>query len=265
MVLALLDAWRARRALALPNSARKAIARTVGLVATGPFYRNGQCAQNQMNWNADVLMSDALINHRLASVTRYRTLLLRFATGMVAPASATGTTNVTPGGALHYVPAKPAEEPINSVGVAEYANLVRSALGWYGIARGQGMAPLPRWAERRLARWSAQVVLGTWTHTGYLNWDTGLAAHRKHLRQYWAFALDALIRGSRRGGLGATTEVRRLSAATADGAVLLFERSAWDGDGDPPVATSLMPAAPWRNSWRAASAICSSPRASTPR
>lgn len=236
---ALAEAWRARDALALDAAHRALIQRAVGAVAGGWFYAKGRRAENQINWNADVLMADAEVNGRRGALDRYRHQLIWFARFMRTAPYRGGASNTTAGGAFHYWLPAPASANVNRTGTVEYANLVRSALGWYGEARAMGMPRLPGWALARLRRWSQQVVMGTWTHAGYLNWDSGLGARRKHLRQYWGFALDALIRGSRAGAIGGDPTTRGFARAVAARGVELFARTAWDGTGALPGPTSF--------------------------
>ncbi|MEH3054025.1 MAG: hypothetical protein PGN13_08485 [Patulibacter minatonensis] len=236
---ALAEAWQSRSQLGLDAAHRALIARAVGAVAGGAFYARGRRAENQINWNADVLMADAEINGRRGALDRYRHQLIWFARSFERPQHRGGSASATSGGTFHYWLPAPPDAPVNRVGAAEYANLVRSALGWYGEARRRGMAPLPAWALHRLARWSQQVLMGTWTHAGYLNWDTGLGVKRKHLRQYWGFALDAMVRGSRPGAIGGDATNRGFARSVAARGAELFARTAWNGTGGLPGPTSF--------------------------
>lgn len=236
---ALAEAWKSRGQLGLDPAHQVLIKRAVGAVAGGSFYRKGRRADNQINWNADVLMADAEVNGSKNAVMAYRHQLIWFARYMRQPSEKGGAPNTSAGGAFYYWPPAPTGAGINRTGTVEYANLVRSALGWYGEARADGMPPIPAWALARLRRWSNQVVMGTWTEAGYLNWDTGLAAKRRHLRQYWAFALDALVRGSRAGAIGGNPTDRGFARAVAARGVELFARTAWDGTGPLPGPTSF--------------------------
>ena len=67
-----------------------------------------------------------------------------------------------------------------NVDSAEYANIVMSFTRFYGQAREGGMPPV-RGARRSLLRqWVKRVIAGYWTHSGYLNWDSGLGFDRWH-------------------------------------------------------------------------------------
>ena len=56
-----------------------------------------------------------------------------------------------------------------------------------------GCAPLPAADLERLTRWTTRLLLGNWTHAGYLNWDTGHGLHRLHSGQYWAWSMQGLL------------------------------------------------------------------------
>ncbi len=236
---ALLAAWYARTALALTDEELRLIRQAIGAVARGWFYRDGHRAANQINWNADVLYADAVINGRAASLRRYRTQLVWFAQRMRAPVKRGGSTNVTAGGALRYDPSLPPSAPINVQGAGEYENLIHGALAYYRGAVRAGMKPLSSTVRGRLARWSQQVVLGTWTQSGYLNWDTALGSKRRHLRQYWGFALDSVLRSAGPDGFIDSPQQRAFVRLVGRRGVELFARTAWDGTGPLPGATSF--------------------------
>ena len=54
------------------------------------------------------------------------------------------------------------------------------------------MPPLPDRLGPAAERWVTRLLAGSWTHAGYLNWDTGRGYRRWHSGQYWAFALQGL-------------------------------------------------------------------------
>lgn len=235
----LLAAWNAREALALTAAERQSIRRAVGAVARGWFYRDGHRAANQVNWNADVLVADAVINERRGSLAKYRSQLVWFAQHMRQRVRSGGSNNVTAGGALRYDPSLPPSAPINAQGTGEYENLVHGALAYYRLAVRAGMAPLSPAVRQRLQRWSQQVVLGTWTQTGYPNWDTALGSKRRHLRQYWSFALQSVVRTAGDGGFVTSPQLRSWVRLVGRRGVELFARTAWDGRGALPGATSF--------------------------
>ena len=44
-----------------------------------------------------------------------------------------------------------------------------------------------------LKAWSKRAISAYFTHSGYLNWDTGLYLDRWHLGRYWAWSLGGLF------------------------------------------------------------------------
>ena len=61
----------------------------------------------------------------------------------------------------------------------------------YGLARRAGMRPPAQLG--RLHEWVRRVLSGYWTHSGYLNWDSGLGFSRWHQRKKMGLAELALI------------------------------------------------------------------------
>ncbi len=103
-----------------------------------------------------------------------------------------GTTNLGPGYRFHYLPNQPPSHPFN-VDSAEYANITIHFLLFHAQARAAGMAPLPRADHAMLEAWVERVLLGYWTHAGFLNWDSGLGLDRWQIGKTFAFAQQGLI------------------------------------------------------------------------
>jgi hypothetical protein len=55
------------------------------------------------------------------------------------------------------------------------------------------MEPLSRSQARTLRAWVTRALPAYWTHSGYLNWDTGLYLYRWHLSRYWAWSCQGLL------------------------------------------------------------------------
>jgi hypothetical protein len=238
---ALAAAWRVRSIVALPAADAARLQDVVGDVARGTFYRSGQRAENQINWNADVAETNYEVNGDKRSLLQYRNQLQWFAEHIREPIGnkKTTATNLSAGYGFHYNPERPASYPTNKYDTVEYANLVHAALGFYGTAVRGGMRPLGPTTLARLQTWSRHIVYGTWTHAGYLNWDTGLGIKRRHLRQYWGFALDSLVRASSPGALTGSTSQRQYVRQIAENGLELYLRSAWDGTGALPGPTQF--------------------------
>jgi hypothetical protein len=91
---------------------------------------------------------------------------------------------------FHYLPARGPHARMN-MDSAEYANIVLSFSRFYGQARAAGMTAPARLGLLR--EWVRRAIAGYWTHSGYLNWDTGLGFGRWHQRKKAPLAALALI------------------------------------------------------------------------
>jgi hypothetical protein len=188
----LVAAWKARDALDLPASTSRLIAQRIHATATSRFWRWPARALNQINWYALMYAADATVTGRPAALaTPFRRQLDRFLRG-VAPERAGAAGNLGPGLRFHYLPDRPLNHPMN-VDSAEYANIVLSFTRFYGQARRGGM-PAPARARRALLRqWVKRALAGYWTHSGYMNWDSGLGFERWHQAKKLGLAQQALI------------------------------------------------------------------------
>jgi hypothetical protein len=190
---ALAAAWRARRALGLTAAAARRIVHAVHRCAYHPAWRFPHLLKNQFNWSAQLYAADATVTGHGELLRRdYRRHLARFAGAIVRPARGMRAPNLGPGFGFHYNPELPASTPGN-FDTPEYANIVASALQYYPRALRAGMRPLGARRLRLLRRWVARLLTGSWTHAGYLNWDTGHGTRRWHSGQYWAFAQQGLL------------------------------------------------------------------------
>ena len=167
--------------------------RAVDRCARHPAWRFPHLLKNQVNWNAQLDAADAEVSGRRDLLRRdYRRHLVRFVAGIRRPRRGMGSANLGPGFGFHYNPELPPGTPGN-FDTPEYANIVASALQHYPRALRAGMRPLPARDLRLLRRWVARLLTGSWTHAGYLNWDTGHGLRRWHSGQYWAFAQQGLL------------------------------------------------------------------------
>lgn len=180
---ALAWAWRARAELRLSANAVDRIERTVTACARSRPWRDVRVT-NQINWNAELYAAATTVSGR-ADLLRvnYRRQLAAFAAD---PA------NFGRGFQFHYRPDRPVADGVN-LDTPEYANIVAHALGHYEMALRRGMRRLPASSMRRLRAWVTRLLAGSWTHAGYLNWDTGKGRRRWHSAQYWAFAQQGLL------------------------------------------------------------------------
>ena len=184
-------AWRARTALALPQSTVDLIVDRISRTARGSFWRYPTIRLNQINWYG-------LMYSAAAEVTGDPTLLRedfgrqlrRFATVRSPGPDQAG--NFGPGLRFHYLPHRPVDGRLN-VDSAEYANIVFSVGRFYEEARAAGMPALAPRQRRLLRQWGIRMLAGYWTHAGYLNWDTGLGFNRWHQTKKIGLAQQALI------------------------------------------------------------------------
>ena len=121
----------------------------------------------------------------------YRRQLGDFAAGITRPMAGMKSPNLGPGYEFHYRPDH-RDSASSNLDTPEYANITIQALSFYEQALRLGMAPLPDAQERRLRSWALRLLAGSWTHAGYLNWDTARGFRRWHSGQYWAFAQQGL-------------------------------------------------------------------------
>lgn len=217
---ALAAAWVVRDQVGLSQEARLLIADRVRKVAMSPFWRYPSRLLNQINWNADVYSAYTTVTGDPTLMRNdYRRQLIWFAERARRQAYPKGTSNLASGFGFHYTPNRSVTTHINQVDTSEYANIALGALAHLDQAGSVGMAPLPATVHSTLQRWMRRVVYGTWTESGYLNWDSGKGIDRIHLTQYWLLALRGFgtaMDGSRRSGLLADQQpVARQMAAQA--------------------------------------------------
>ena len=180
----LVHAWKARKALDLPDETARMIADRIHRVAHTHFWRWPTIRLNQVNWYALVYAADATVSGSSALLRRdMRAQLVRFVSG---------PRNFGPGLRFQYLPQFGSYARAN-VDSAEYANIVLSFLRFYNQGRRAGMAPLPRAGRGLVRRWIRRAMAGYWTHAGYMNWDSGLGFERWHQAKKLGLAQQALI------------------------------------------------------------------------
>jgi hypothetical protein len=227
---ALAWAWRARRQLDLSAPAVRRIADRVTTCARSPGWRYPTRVVNQINWNAELYASAATVSGDRGFLVRdYRRHLAAFAAGIVHPPPGGLTTNLGRDYEFHYLTRHPAAAGIN-LDSPEYANIVVQAIGYYDQALRAGMRPLSPAAMRRMRAWVTRLLAGSWTHAGYLNWDTGKGLRRWHSAQYWAFAQQGLTAIATSPRFWAHRAYGRWAKALFDRGLMLYRRLA-DEDG----------------------------------
>ena len=189
---ALAWAWRARAQLGLSAEATQRIVDTVSACAYSAAWRWPRRLLNQISWNAEMYAAAATVSGRSDLLTGdYRNQLSDFAGGIARPMAGMKSANLGAGYQFHYRPDH-LDRASSNFDTPEYANIDAHALSHYDRAIALGMAPLPAESVQRLSAWVTRLLAGSWTHAGYLNWDTARGFRRWHSGQYWAFALQGL-------------------------------------------------------------------------
>ncbi len=189
---ALAWAWKARAALQLSADEVQRIADTVTACAYSAAWRYPRRLTNQINWNAEMYASAATVSGLPELlVNDYGRQLGDFAAGITRPMAGEKSPNLGVGYQFHYRPDH-RDRASSNLDTPEYANIVIQALSYYDRALALGMPPLPADEVRQLRSWMLRLLAGSWTHAGYLNWDTARGLRRWHSGQYWAFAQQGL-------------------------------------------------------------------------
>jgi hypothetical protein len=177
-------AWQARAALGLDPVTTAAIGAEISAVAHGPFFRFPNVRLNQINWPLELDAYDALVNGDGS--------LLRDEYGLQVGRFLTDGRNLSPSYRFHYLPQRPPSHFVN-LDSAEYANIVLNFLAFYDDARRAGMPALSPAETATLRGWVRRALFGYWTHSGLLNWDTGLSLKRWMKGKTWAYAQQGLL------------------------------------------------------------------------
>jgi hypothetical protein len=96
------------------------------------------------------------------------------------------------------------------------------------------MRPLPAALVHRLRTWVTRLIAGSWTHAGYLNWDTGKGRRRWHSAQYWAFAQQGLLTIATSPRFWTSRREGRWAKALFDRGLELYSRRAAANGGQAP-------------------------------
>ena len=178
-------AFKARRALQLPDSTVAKLRDAISRTARGKFWRYPTIRLNQINWYALMYAADHTVTGDPTLLKRdLRAQLLRFVRGARA--------NFGPGMRFHYLPHERLNHPMN-VDSAEYANIVLSFTRFYDQARRAGMAAMPAAHKQLIGQWIERALSGYWTHGGYMNWDSGLGFTRWHQAKKLGLTQQALV------------------------------------------------------------------------
>jgi hypothetical protein len=190
---ALYYAWRARDQLNLPQSTVDLIVSRVRSVASSPFFRYPNIRLNQINFAAEIhACATSMTGDARLLRDDYRRQLGRFLNGAKRSVRPWRTANLGPSYSFHRNPFQRAGANQN-IESAEYANIVLDVIYYYEQARREGMRPLSSSQARTMRAWVTRALPAYWTHSGYMNWDTGLYLYRWHLSRYWAWSCQGLM------------------------------------------------------------------------
>jgi hypothetical protein len=190
---ALYYAWRARDELQLPAATVDRIVDLVRAVANSPFFRYPNIRLNQINFAAELHACSASMTGDATLLRRdYRRQLGRFLDGARRRVAPWHIPNLGPSYSFHRNPFQRAGANQN-IESNEYANIVLDVIYYYEQAKREGMTSLSSSQARTLRAWVKRALPAYWTHSGYLNWDTGLYLYRWHLSRYWAWSCQGLL------------------------------------------------------------------------
>jgi hypothetical protein len=228
---ALYYAWRAREQLELPPATVARMVRAVRTVANSPFFRYPNIRLNQINFAAEIqACAVSMTNDPRLLRTDYRRQLTRFLRGSRRAVRPWRIANLGPSYNFHRNPFQRARAPQN-IESTEYANIVLDVIYYYEQARARGMRPISSSHARTLRAFVRRALFAYWTHSGYVNWDTGLYLYRWHLSRYWAWCGQGLLAiASSKNFVRA--EERRWAKHIFDRSLGLYERftERWDDD-----------------------------------
>ena len=228
---ALYYAWRAREQLQLPPATVSLMVRCVRSVANSPFFRYPNIRLNQINFAAEIQACAVSMTDDPTLLRRdYRLQLTRFLRGAKRAVRPWRIPNLGPSYNFHRNPFQRAGVGQN-IESAEYASIVLDVLYYYEQARARGMKPISVAHGRTLRAFVRRSLSAYWTHSGYLNWDTGLYLYRWHLSRYWAWSCQGLLAIASSKNFVRDDE-RRWAKYMFDRSLSLYERftERWDDD-----------------------------------
>ena len=200
-------------------------------VANSPFFRYPNIRLNQINFAAEIQACAVSMTDDPTLLRRdYRLQLTRFLRGAKRAVRPWRIPNLGPSYNFHRNPFQRAGVGQN-IESAEYASIVLDVLYYYEQARARGMKPISVAHGRTLRAFVRRSLSAYWTHSGYLNWDTGLYLYRWHLSRYWAWSCQGLLAIASSKNFVQDDE-RRWAKHMFDRSLSLYERftERWDDD-----------------------------------
>ena len=188
----LVYAYRAREALQLPESTVNGIRDAIHRTARGKFWRYPTIRLNQVNWYALMYAADATVTGDPTLLKRDMSLQLRRFFNGRAPAARRKIGNFGPGMRFHYLP----HMPLNVRQERRLRRVREHRPDLHALLRpgAPGRHARPARVVPGLgAQWIKRVISGYWTHSGYMNWDSGLGFDRWHQGKKFGLTQEALI------------------------------------------------------------------------
>ncbi len=189
---ALSRAWIVRDTIGLSSQTASRIADRIQATAEGVFFLYPNMRLNQVNWYLELYVWAAVTaDDPQKWIPQFRRQLTRWCTGAMQQRDPWEITNLSPSWSFHRDPLASANSAQN-IESNEYACIILDALSYLPEAKQYGLE-LTSQQKKVLGAWSKRAISAYFTHSGYLNWDTGLYLDRWHLGRYWAWSLGGLF------------------------------------------------------------------------
>ena len=156
------------------------------------FFKYPNMRLNQVNWYLELYVWAAVTTDSPQKwMSQFRNQLTRWCTGATQKRDPWMINNLGPSWSFHRDPLSSVNDPQN-IESNEYACIILDALSYLPEAKQYGLV-LSSHEKKVLKAWSKRAISAYFTHSGYLNWDTGLYLDRWHLGRYWAWSLGGLF------------------------------------------------------------------------
>jgi hypothetical protein len=189
---ALSRAWLVRDFIGLSKQTADAIANRIQATAEGVFFLYPNMRLNQVNWYMELYVWAAVTAKDPDKwMPQFRRQLTRWITGTTQVRDPWIIPNLSPSWSFRRDPLQSLNSPQN-IESNEYCCIILDALSYLPEAKKYGLV-LTSDQKRVLKAWSKRAIPAYFTHSGYMNWDTGLYLDRWHLGRYWAWSLGGLF------------------------------------------------------------------------
>ena len=189
---ALSRAWLVRDTIGMSAQTASQIVERIQATAEGVFFTYPNMRLNQVNWYLELYVWAAVTaDDPQKWLPQFRRQLTRWCTGATKVRDPWVIPNLGPSWSFHRDPLSGGNSPQN-IESNEYACIILDALSYLREAKEYGLV-LSSQQKRVLKAWSKRAISAYFTHSGYLNWDTGLYLERWHLGRYWAWSLGGLF------------------------------------------------------------------------